>query len=64
MLIRHRGQVVSRTRMLNEVWGYDSASTTWTVDTHILTLRQKIERDPGKPRHILTSYGAGYKFVE
>ena len=51
MLIRHRGQVVSRTRMLNEVWGYDSASTTRTVDTHILTLRQKIERTPATPSH-------------
>ena len=63
MLIRHRGQVVSRTRMLNEVWGYDSASTTGP-SIPILTLRQKIEQDPGNPRHILTSYGAGYKFVE
>jgi two-component system alkaline phosphatase synthesis response regulator PhoP len=64
MLIRHRGQAVSRTRMLNEIWGYDSSSTTRTVDTHILTLRQKIEHDPGSPRHILTCYGEGYKFVE
>ena len=64
MLIRHRGQAVSRTRMLNEIWGYGSASTTRTVDTHILTLRQKIEDDPGNPRHILTCYGEGYKFVD
>ena len=64
LLIRHRGQVVSRTRMLDEIWGYDSASTTRTVDTHILTLRQKIEHDPSSPRHILTLYGEGYKFVD
>lgn len=64
MLVRHRGQAVSRTRMLHEIWGYDDASTTRTVDTHILTLRQKIEHDPGRPRHILTCYGEGYKFVD
>ena len=64
MLIRHQGQAVSRTRMLNEIWGYDGASTTRTVDTHILTLRQKVEHDPGRPRHILTCYGEGYKFVD
>jgi two-component system alkaline phosphatase synthesis response regulator PhoP len=64
MLILHRGQAVSRTRMLNEIWGYDDASTTRTVDTHILTLRHKIEDDPGNPRHILTCYGEGYKFVD
>jgi DNA-binding response OmpR family regulator len=34
------------------------------VDTHILTLRHKIEGDPGNPRHILTCYGEGYKFVD
>ena len=64
MLIRHRGRAVSRARMLHEIWGYDPSSTTRTVDTHILTLRQKIEPDPGSPRHILTCHGEGYKFVD
>jgi DNA-binding response OmpR family regulator len=63
LFIRCRGQVVSRDRMLDEVWGYDSASTTRTVDTHILNLRQKLEPDPGAPRYILSVYGEGYKFV-
>jgi len=64
MLIRLRGQVVSRTRMLQEIWDYDSESTTRTVDTHILTLRQKIEDDPSRPRYVITCYGEGYRFVD
>jgi DNA-binding response OmpR family regulator len=64
LLIRHRGKVVSRDRMLNEVWGYHSAPNTRTVDMHILKLRQKIEADPASPRHILSVYGEGYKFVD
>ena len=63
LLVRSRGRTVDRSRMLEEVWGYDPASTTRTVDTHILNLRHKIEDDPGRPRHILTVYGEGYKFV-
>ena len=63
LLVRSRGRTVDRSRMLEEVWGYDLASTTRTVDTHILNLRHKIEADPARPRHILTVYGEGYKFV-
>ena len=63
LFVRRRGEVVTRDRMLNEVWGYDAASTTRTVDTHILNLRQKLEPDPGNPRYILSVYGEGYKFV-
>jgi DNA-binding response OmpR family regulator len=63
LFIRRRGEVVTRDRMLDEVWGYDSSSTTRTVDTHIGKLRQKLERDPATPRYILSVYGEGYKFV-
>jgi two-component system alkaline phosphatase synthesis response regulator PhoP len=63
LLIRCRGEVVTRDRMLNEVWGYDAYPTTRTVDTHILKLRQKIEDDPANPQYILTIYGGGYKFI-
>ncbi len=62
-LIQHRGEVVTRDRMLTEVWGYETDVTTRTVDTHILKLRQKVEPDPGKPEYILSIYGEGYKFV-
>jgi two-component system alkaline phosphatase synthesis response regulator PhoP len=64
LLIRCRGEVVTRDRMLNEVWGYDTSPTTRTVDTHILRLRQKLEPDPPSPRHILSTYGEGYRFVD
>ena len=64
LLIRCRGEVVTRDRMLNEVWGYDTSPTTRTVDTHILRLRQKLEPDPPNPRHILSTYGEGYRFVD
>ncbi len=63
LLIRCRGEVVTRERMLNEVWGYESYPTTRTVDNHILKLRHKLEDDPANPKHILSIYGEGYKFV-
>jgi len=63
-LIRYRGEVVSRDRMLDEVWGYDAYPTTRTVDTHILKLRKKIESDPHAPEYILSVYGGGYTFTD
>jgi len=62
-MIRNRDTVLSRDRLLDEVWGYDSYPTTRTVDTHILKLRKKIEEDPANPKYILSVYGGGYKFV-
>jgi DNA-binding response OmpR family regulator len=63
LLARHRGEIVTRDRLLEEVWGYESYPTTRTVDNHILRLRQKLEDDPSNPRHILSIYGEGYKFI-
>ncbi|HEX4037342.1 MAG TPA: response regulator transcription factor [Acidobacteriaceae bacterium] len=56
-------RVLTRDILLNEVWGYNSYPTTRTVDNQVLKLRQKLEPDPSNPRHLLTIYGAGYKFV-
>ena len=56
-------RVLTRELLLNEVWGYNSYPTTRTVDNQILKLRQKLETDPANPKHLLTIYGAGYKFV-
>jgi DNA-binding response OmpR family regulator len=56
-------RVISRDELLNEVWGYDSYPCTRTVDNRILRLRQKLEIDAAKPKHFLTVYGSGYKFV-
>jgi two-component system alkaline phosphatase synthesis response regulator PhoP len=62
-LLEHRGHVVSRDDALTEVWGYDATPTTRTVDVHVAGLRQKLEPDPGRPRHIVTVHGRGYKLV-
>lgn len=56
-------RMLTRDILLNEVWGYSCYPTTRTVDNQILKLRQKLEPDPAKPKHLLTIYGAGYKFV-
>jgi len=56
-------RVLTREALLNEVWRYNSYPTTRTVDNQILKLRQKLEPDPANPKHLLTIYGAGYKFV-
>lgn len=62
-LVEHRGEVLTRDRLLDEVWGYERYPTTRTVDTHILRLRQKFETDPEHPVYILTVHGQGYKFA-
>lgn len=61
--IENAERVLTRDVLLNEVWGYDHYPTTRTVDNQILKLRQKLESDPANPKHLLTIYGAGYKFV-
>ena len=63
-LIRRRGEIVTRDQLLDEVWGYDITPITRTVDNHIARLRQKIEKDPSNPRHIITVHRLGYRFVE
>ena len=59
----HAGEVLSRDRLLEEVWGYDSYPTTRTVDAHLVRLRQKLEPNPEQPRYFLTVHGTGYRFV-
>ena len=61
--LHHPGEILSRDRLLEEVWGYAHFPTTRTVDAHIVRLRQKIEPKPDEPRFILTVHGTGYKFV-
>lgn len=55
------GEPVSRERFLDLVWGYTAFPTTRTVDTHIVSLRSKIEVDPEAPQWIKTVHGVGYK---
>jgi DNA-binding response OmpR family regulator len=61
--IAHNGEVVSRDILLDKIWGYERFPTTRTIDNHILKLRKKIEEDPSHPRHILSFYGEGYRFM-
>jgi two-component system alkaline phosphatase synthesis response regulator PhoP len=60
-LVRRNGQVVARSELLKEVWGYDDSVMSRTVDTHISELRRKLEADPSEPRHILTVLKTGYR---
>lgn len=62
-LIEHRGAALSRDELLNEVWGYDAAVSTRTVDVHVAGLRQKLEPNQRHPQFILTIHGVGYKFA-
>lgn len=62
-LIRRRTEVVSRDDLLREVWGYEHAPFTRTVDNHIAHLRKQIEKDPSKPRWLVSVRSVGYKFL-
>jgi len=55
--------VLSRDRLLDEVWGYSAEVYSRTVDQHVATLRRKIESDPRRPRHVVTVHGLGYRFT-
>jgi two-component system, OmpR family, alkaline phosphatase synthesis response regulator PhoP len=61
-LVEHRGSIVSREELLEQVWGHIAGTLTRTVDMHIASLRQKIEMNPKKPEMIITAPGSGYKF--
>ena len=57
------GTTLSREVLLKEVWGYNEDTFTRTVDVHVGSLRQKLEKDPKQPAMIITVPGLGYKFV-
>ncbi|MDY7094709.1 MAG: response regulator transcription factor [Acidobacteriota bacterium] len=60
--VEHRGEVLSRDQLLDEVWGYEAQPVTRTVDVHVASLRQKIEPNPSHPRYIVTVHRRGYRF--
>jgi DNA-binding response OmpR family regulator len=62
-LAAHEGAAVRRDILIDRVWGEDVFPTNRTVDTHMLSLRSKLERDSAHPGHLLTVHGVGYKFV-
>ena len=59
----HTGEVLSRDRLLNEVWGYNYFGTTRTLDQVIVQLRKKLGDNGDEPKHLLTVHGVGYKLV-
>ena len=63
VLAEHPGEIVSREDLLEKVWGYDVFPSTRTVDNFILRLRKRFERDPANPKHFLTVWGVGYRFM-
>jgi DNA-binding response OmpR family regulator len=61
-LAAHPGRAYTRNELLDQVWGYNYVGDTRTVDVHIRWLREKVEREPGAPRRIITVRGTGYRF--
>ena len=62
--LRSPGRLLTRERLIQRIWGGDYVGDTKTLDVHVKRLRQKIERDPHEPEHLLTVRGLGYKFVD
>lgn len=60
--IRRRGHLVSRSQLLDDVWGQGTFVTDRVVDTHIGNLRKKIEDKPAEPRYLVSVRGLGYRF--
>lgn len=61
--IQNRGALLTRDELLDRVWGYDAMPTTRTVDVHVASLRQKLEKNPSRPELILTVHRRGYRFA-
>lgn len=63
-LLRNRGRVLTRSQLIDRVWGADYVGDTKTLDVHIKRLRSKIERNPSSPEFLVTIRGLGYKFED
>jgi two-component system, OmpR family, alkaline phosphatase synthesis response regulator PhoP len=62
-LIEHEGKAISRKTMLEQVWGLREDTDTRAIDNFIVRLRRYIEKEPARPKHLLTVRGVGYRFV-
>ena len=62
-LVQHEGKAISRKNMLEDVWNLREDTDTRAIDHFIARLRKYIEKEPSRPRHVLTVRGVGYKFV-
>ncbi len=63
MLVRNRGKLVGQKELLQEVWGPAYATETHYLRVYVAQLRRKLEPQPGRPRHLLTEAGMGYRFM-
>src|SRR5690349_21291352 len=61
-LVEHEGKAVSRKAMLEHVWGLHEDTDTRAIDNFVVRLRRYIEREPSRPKHLLTVRGVGYRF--
>jgi two-component system KDP operon response regulator KdpE len=64
LLVIHRGKVVTHGQMLRELWGPKAEENTHYLRVHMTHIRQKLEAEPHKPRHLRTESGIGYRLVE
>lgn len=64
LLVQHRGKVVTHRQILRELWGPGAEENTHYLRVHMTHLRQKLEADPPRPRHLRTEAGIGYRLVE
>ena len=62
LLMRNPNRVYSRENLLDLIWGYEFTGDIRTVDVHIRRIREKLERNPAEPEHIMTKWGVGYYF--
>ena len=63
MLLRNSGRVLTRTQLIDRIWGSNYVGDTKTLDVHVKRIRSKIEPDPANPRYLVTVRGLGYKFI-
>jgi two-component system response regulator RegX3 len=62
ILVRNAGRVLTRSQLIDRVWGADYVGDTKTLDVHVKRLRAKVEVDPAEPVHLVTVRGLGYKY--
>jgi len=62
LLLRNAGRVLTRTQLIDRIWGSNYVGDTKTLDVHVKRIRSKIEPDPANPRYLETVRGLGYKF--
>jgi len=62
LLVRNAGRVLTRSQLIDRIWGADYVGDTKTLDVHVKRLRAKIEEDPAAPLHLVTVRGLGYKY--